>query len=228
MSLTLTIAGNKSILQSEFTSPLMLDGNYECGLLFFSTFNSIPNIHESNNVFAYGNNDVIKIPNGIYDLSALNEYIKSKMENCNIMIHPNNNTLKCSLFCTKPIDFRVKNSIGAMLGFSSTILEANKWHDSTHPVNIIPASVIRVECDLIQGSFTNGSPTHIIHEFVLNIPSGYQVIEVPKNVIYFPIKNKYISSVTLKILDLEGNLINFNNEKIQLRLHLRKRNDSLQ
>lgn len=222
MSYTLTITGNTSVLQCEFVTPLILGGDYECGLLYFSTFNTIPNIHDNNNIFAYGKNKKIQIPFGTYDLFDLEEYLQSRLNDCRIKIRPNNNTLKCSVFCTQSINFEIENSIGSFLGFSKTILEPHKWHESTHPLNIIPVSVVRIECDFIQGSYTNGSPTHIIHEFLLNIPPGHQLIEVPKNIIYFPIRKNDISIVTVKILDLEGKLIDFRNENIQLSLHIRK------
>lgn len=222
MSITITITGNESILQSEFIPPLILDDNYDCGLLYFSSFNSIPNINNSNNVFAYGKQEEIKIPCGTYDLFDLKDYLKSKIKDCELKIEPNNNTFKCSLFCSEKINFDVKNSVGPLLGFPEMMLESNKWHESIYSVSIIPVSVLRIECDLVQGSYTNGLPTHIIHEFVLNVPPGSQLIEVPKNVIYFPIKKKIVSSITVKILDLEGKLINFQNENIHMCLHLQK------
>lgn len=221
MSTTITITGNESVLRSDFIPPLILDDNYECGLLHFYTFNSIPNINENNNVFVYGNKE-IRIPYGTYDLFDLHDYLESKINDCTIIIRPNNNTFRCSLFCSEQINFGVNNSLGPLLGFSKTKLESNKWYESEFPVSIIPVSVIRIECDLVQNSYTDGLPTHIIHEFVPNVPPGHQLIEVPTNIIYFPIKQKLISSITVRILDLKGKLINFRNENIQLCLHLQK------
>lgn len=222
MSLTLTITGNKSVLETEFNPPLTLDGENECGLLYFSTFNAISNINEGNNVFAYGKNKTIVIPCGTYDLFDIYKYLSNHIKDCHLKIEPNINTFKCNLYCTEPIDFKVKNSIGPLLGFSKVSLISNKWHESDKPVNILPLSVIRIECDLIQGSYTNGVPTHIIHEFVLNTPPGHQLIEIPRNVIYFPVKKSHISSISVKVLDLKGNLINFKEEDIHLSLHIRK------
>lgn len=222
MSLTLTFTGNNSILQSEFVPTLTLDSNYECGLIYFSTFNSIHNINANNNVFVYGEKNTIMIPHGSYDLYDLNDYIKANAKNCHINIYPNKNTLQCCIYCDQKINFSVKNSIGSLLGFSKTVLESNKLHVSNTPVSIIPVSVIRIECDLVHGSFTNGLPTHIISEFPLSVPPGHQLIEVPKNIIYFPIRKRNISEITVKVLDSEGELINFNKENIQLCLHIRK------
>ena len=54
-------------------------------------------------------------------------------------------------------------------------------------------NVIRIECDLVNGSYCNGSPTHFIHEFVSDTPLGDSYIEIPRNIIYFPIKILYLN-----------------------------------
>lgn len=223
MSFTLSINGNKSELNTNYFPPLTLNKKYECGLLYFSALNSVPNINNENNVFMYGNEGKqIIIPCGLYDLQDINDYVKTRVQDCDIQIKANNNTLKCSIFCSQCINFEVKNSIAPLLGFPPVKLEANKWHESMNPVSILPLTVIRIECDLVQGSYINGSPSHIIYEFVPNVAPGYQFIEVPRNVIYFPLRKKIITSVSIKIVDSEGNLINFQNENIQLCLHLRE------
>lgn len=136
MSITVTISGNKSELDTFFQPPLYLSGQFECGLLYFSVLNSIPNA-------------------------------------------------------------RINN-------------------------NIIP--VIRIECDLVHGSYSNGLPTHIIHEFVSNTATGQQIIEIPRNPIYFPVNKNTITSISIKIVDQFGFCINFREEhkNIELRLHIRK------
>lgn len=223
MSLTFTITGNKSLLETCFQPPLNVDGDYECGLLFFSALNCVPNIHAYNNVFAYGKNvQKLHIPHGNYDLYDLLDYLTTKLDSCEIKIKPNNNTLKCLIYCNESIRFDVENSIGNVLGFDNVILEANKWHESKNTVNILPLSAIRIECDLVQGSYTNGLPSHILHEFVPNVPPGHRFIELPQNIIYFPINKTNISEITLKIIDLNGNYVNFQKENIILRLHLRR------
>lgn len=223
MSITVTLSGAKSALETYFHPPLSLEDKYECGLLYFSAYNSIPNVDLKNNTFCYGNEDKqLKLPPGSYDFYDICDHLESNLTDCEIIIRPNNNTLKCSLFCSKIVNFDVENSIGGLLGFSKSKLEPNRWHESVKPVNILPVSIIRIECDLIQGSFTNGLPSHTIHEFVASVPPGYKYIEVPRNVIYFPINKRNISSITIKVVDENGNLVNFREEKIQLRIHLRK------
>lgn len=223
MSITVTLSGAKSVLETYFHPPLSLEDKYECGLLYFSAYNSIPNVDIKNNTFSYGNeNKQLKLPTGSYDLYDICDYLESNLTDCEIKIRPSNNTLKCSLFCSEIVNFDIANSIGSLLGFSKSKLDPNKWHESDNPVNILPVSIIRIECDLILGSFTNGLPSHTIHEFVASVPSGYKYIEVPRNVIYFPINKINISSITIKVVDENGNLVNFREEEIHLRIHLRK------
>lgn len=90
-----------------------------------------------------------------------------------------------------------------------------------HYINNNTRPVIRIECDLIYGSYTNGLPTHVIHEFVYNTASERHYIETPQSVIYFPLNKNIISSICIKIVDQFGYIIDFI-EHIQLRLHLRK------
>lgn len=90
------------------------------------------------------------------------------------------------------------------------------------PITNRGLSVIRIECDLVHGSYCNGLPTHFIHEFVSDTTPGHQCIEIPQNVIYFPVNKNIISSVSVKIVDQFGRCINFGEEQVQLRLHLRK------
>lgn len=223
MSSTITISGNKSILESQFQPPIIVNDKYECGLLYFSVLNAVPNINVKNNLFSYGDEGKqLKIPYGAYDLYDICEYLENEIDDCEIKIKPNNNTLTCSLFCSKVVNFEPRNSVGRILGFPNVKLEPNKWHVSKDPVNIIPLSVIKIECDLVQGSYNNGSPSHVLYEFVPNVPPGHRYIELPQNIVYLPINRNIISTLTVKIVDQHNNCIDFRGEDIQLRLHLRR------
>lgn len=221
MSFTLSITGNSSTLSTYYPNTLQLNEQYECALLHFSTFNSIPNIDKTNNKFYYGSNEVIEIPEGTYELQDINDYLKSKIKDASIKLQCNNNTLKTTVFCTKNINFSKEDTIRNLLGFDKQILEPNKWHVSQFPVNILPTTVIRIECDIVSGSYTNGKPSHIIHEFALNVPPGYRIIEIPKNAIYFPVNQNNISCIHIRLIDINNRLINLRGEEVQLYLHLR-------
>lgn len=223
MSFTLSVTGNNSLLTTNYSPTLELEGEYECALLYLSTFNSIPNIDAKNNIFYYGEHDVVEIPEGAYELQDLNDYIKEQMKNTTFNLFCNNNTLKTYLFSTKDIHFGKERGLGSLLGFGDKTLEANKLHESQHPVNILSTTVVRIECDIVSGSYINGKSSHIIHEFAPNVPPGYRLIEIPKNVIYFPVNQNNITSINIRILDIKNNLINLRGEEVQLYLHLRRK-----
>nr|AUH25521.1 ORF 6 [Spodoptera frugiperda]DAC81445.1 TPA_asm: penton [Spodoptera moth adintovirus 1] len=224
MSLTLSITGNSSTLTTYYPNTLQLNGQYECALLHFSTFNSIPNIDETNNKFYYGS-EIIEIPEGTYELQDISDYLKSEIKGTSIKLDCNNNTLKTTLYCSKDVNFEKENTFRRLLGFDKQVLKGNKWHVSQFPVNILPTTVVRIECDIISGSYINGEPSHIIHEFALNVPPGYRIIEIPKNAIYFPINQNNISCIHIRLLDINNRLINLRGEEVQVYLHLRRKND---
>lgn len=282
----LTFNGQTSQLNVEYFPAIDLsDGDYVCGLVDFQTFNSIPNIDETNNLFFYGYTDplstnevagrvdsggddesfeieavignisggnsdsdntkntpqmitrkkpivkrnqpltCIQIPTGSYEVADLYKYLKKilRRRNVEIMLEANKNTLQCEIMSSQPIDFTKSNTIGPLLGFRhGQVLKKNTVHVSELPADILKVNVIRVECSIINGSYLNGKPSHTIHEFSPRVPPGYKIIEVPQNVIYFPVTVKNIHTISLSILDQQNRSINFRGETITIRLHIKK------
>lgn len=294
-SLTLTLSGKSSQLQANYFPAIDLsDGDYVCGLIDFQTFNSIPNIDESNNLFYYGhenlssneiahessssseiikNNDgivgvssisndnddssiidaividqkpeensvkivrpprkknaklplaCIKIPTGSYEVDDLGKYLSKTLSDKGVLIglRTNNNTLKSELWCSQPVDFTKPNSVGAVLGFKNKKpLRANKAHISQLPADIMKINVIRVDCNIISGSYLNNRASHTIHQFSPTVPPGYKIVEVPQNVIYFPVTVQNIDTLNLSIIDQDDRIVDFRGETITIRLHIKK------
>lgn len=292
-SITLTLSGNSSQLQAQYFPSIDLsDGNYVCGLIDFQTFNSIPNVDDSNNLFYFGHENLqneqhnttndknidqisldlkminsneidndwyfydvepgdhdggkaqkdrksrsyntvkqkqplscLQIPTGSYEVEHLSRCLKRSLAHSNVKfeLEANKNTLQCEIICSQPIDFCKPNTIGQLLGFrSNKVLQENKVHVSQLPADILKISVIRVECNVIAGSYLNNHPSHTIHEFSPRVPPGYKIIEVPQNVIYFPVTVKYIHALNLSIVDQNNRPINFRGETITIRLHIKK------
>lgn len=231
MSLSLTLSANSSILSYTFNPPIYLDESidYEVGLVTFNSFNTIPNVDETNNVFAFAIYNIqhnFKIPVGAYELDDLIKIIKEKMseidKDATIDIIPNLNTSHISLKSNRKILFDYPNSIGQVFGFNSTILSPNDIHLSTRPVNILKVNSIGIDCSIATGSYLNGLPVHIIHQFFPTVPSGYKIVEAPQNILYYPVSVKTINNITVKIIDQRGELINFQEEEVTLTLHIRK------
>jgi hypothetical protein len=223
MSFTVSITGKGSSLITNYSPTLELRGDYECGLLYFSTFNSIPNIDERNNKFYYGEDEAITIPEGSYELQDICDYLKSNMKDSVLKLTCNNNTLKTNIFCSKDVHFNKSNSLGKILGFGTETVKANISSESQYPVSILSTTIVRIECDVISGSFVNGRASHIIYEFVPNVPPGYRIIEIPKNLIYFPVNQSSINAISIRLLDAENKQVNLRGEEVQLYLHFRKK-----
>lgn len=270
-TLTLTLNGKSSHLHAEYFPPIDIsDGDYVCGLIDFQTFNAVPNVDETNNLFHFHfkvkkvvpekqksktddsanfsnvqkaligalgvdtieineneeiRSECITIPVGSYEITQIADYLREQLEKHGVIFHlqPNKNTLKCEMTCsTWLVDFSKENSIGSLLGFSPKLYVGNVMHVSEATVKITRVNAVRIDCDLIKGSYINNKPAHTIHEFSIKVEPGYKIIEVPNKVIYFPIVVKSISSVNISLIDQENKLIDFRGETITLRIHIKK------
>lgn len=224
-SLTLSLSGTSSTLEAQFFPPIELAPNkhYVLGLVELLTFNSIPNIDEGNNKFYVGS-EIITLPTGSYEITDIEDHLIDKLlsKNITISLKPNNNTLRSEIKCSAPIDFSPKDSIGHLLGFAPRTLTPNVLHSSDQPVTILKVNAVRIECNITSGAYINGQKVHTIHEFFPAVPPGYKIIEVPTQVIYLPVAVKSIDHLQIRIVDQDGNLINFRREVITVRLHIKQ------
>lgn len=230
-SITVTLTGKTSSLSSCFYPEIELDEkfNYSCSLLDFHTYNSVPNINEGNNKLAYTMNGVQReliIPIGSYEIDDLVEYINTffMAENVNFVLRGNKNTLKCSFNCDRvvTINFSKANSVCSVLGFDAKDISDSTFKEAERPVNIQNINTIRIDCDLTSGSFHNGNSTHTIYEFTPSVNPGYKIIEQPNNLIYLPLVRKRISTVSVRVVDQNGELIDFRGENITCRIHIKR------
>lgn len=230
MSLTITLDGTTSDLQAFYTPPIILEGrNWEIGLIDFHTYNSIPNIDETNNAIVIGDH-VLQVPTGTYEIEELGQYINSELralknapEETNfVKIRGNNSTMKCEIESELEIDLSLDRSLAPILGFEPRVLHPGKIHISNRPVDIVKVNDIRIECNIASGSFVNNRPSHFIYGFYPDVPPGYKMIQRPSTVIYHPIVTNIISYLRIRVLDQNHQLINFRNELITIRLHLRQ------
>lgn len=229
MASTITLSGNRSVLTAEFFPPIELQKNtdYVCGLVDFQTYNSIPNIDETNNLFHIGD-EIITIPLGSYEIVDIYKFIYQTLverkRDYNFVLFINTNTLQCILAANVPILLNQYRTIGKTLGFTPKELLPNIKHKSDMKVNISKVNAVRIECNIITGSYVNNKLVHTIHEFAPVVPPGYKIVEVPRNVIYLPVNVKQITTVTIKLVDQDNHLINFRGETVTVRLHIKPNN----
>lgn len=224
-SLTLTLSGTSSILETHYFPPIELSAskNYHLGLVELLSFNAIPNIDIGKNKLYIGK-EVIVLPTGSYEIDDIDAYVREqlKSKHINFSLKPNNNTLRSVISCSENIDFRPQDSIARLLGFTHRQLLTNISHSSDLPVAILKVNALRVECNITSGAYINQHKVHTIHEFFPAVPSGYKIIEVPSQVIYLPIAVRIIDNLQLRIVDQDGDLVNFRGEVTTIRLHIKE------
>ena len=224
---TITLNGNSSELICDIFPPLEVNRNTQICLLSLQTNNSIPNVEPGCNTIGFrgmlGVHEDIIIPTGSYELNGLEMAIKKILPEfvSQFQLKANSNTLKCLITCSHEIDFTMKNNISNLLGFENKVYESETIHESENVVNISKINCIKVQCNLISGSFNDGIASQTIHEFFPTVPPGYKIIEVPKHLVFYPLHSTTISKVQITIKDQNGNLINLRGEPITVRLQVR-------
>jgi len=224
-SLTLTLSGKSSNLEARYFPPIELSSNksYVLGLVEFLAFNTIPNIDVGYNKFYIGNK-VLTIPTGSYEIENINDYITEQLQGTDIIfsLAGNYTTLQCEITTNHNIDFTKSDSIGRILGFSPRILErSNKTYKSDLLVSITNVNALRIECNITTGAYFNNHKVHTIHEFFPSADPGNKIIEVPSPVIYLPVNVKVIDFIQLQIVNQDGDMVNFQEEVITIRLHIK-------
>jgi len=251
MSRTFSLRGTSSVLSTDFYPPLELEpsSEYALTLLSLHTYNTIPNIEEGiNNGFYFGDKkfdtesekhkDFIGIPTGVFELTDIEVYLQKELQrrgyipsgivekwqyDSYLSIKPNNNTLKCEVKSVFRINFTPTNSLASVLGFSKRSLLQNEQHMSDIPVNIIKVLTVRIECSIVSGSYYNNKPSHTLYEFAPSSSPGHSINIEPRNLVYLPlIRQRTISNITLKLINQDGELVNFQGEPIVIRLELKK------
>jgi len=235
-SYTVAVSGSTSTLRTVLFPAITLHGSkqWEVALLDFTTYNSIPNIIEGvNNTLHYykekdkdgkytqGSN--IELKTGSYEIDDINRVLQTGLGRDNIKIIANNNLLRSLIKSKYYIDFTKEHSIGSLLGFpqSTNILKNNTAHLSPETVNIIKVNSINVSCNIIKGSYRDGTNEHILHTFYPTVPPGFKIMEKPHNLVYLPVNTSHISDIVLNVLDQDGNLVDFRGEVISIRLHIK-------
>lgn len=234
------ITSNKSDIKINFTPPIELNSNrnYKLGLLWFSAYNTIFNVDKTNNRFEYydytGKKQLIVLDPGCYEIIQINTEIQRQMQkqikdqilNKLIKIELDKSTSKSILSIPEGmfVSCDTENSILQILGFNKANKKISGYVKSDNIINIIKISTINIECNLVSGSYLNGTPSNILYSFPsYSVPVGFKILEKITHPVYLPInKTSMISHMKIRIVDENNNLINFNGEEICMSLELKQ------
>ncbi|KAE9521394.1 hypothetical protein AGLY_018216, partial [Aphis glycines] len=206
---TITLNGNSSEMSCDIFPPLEVKNTSQLCLLSLQTHNSIPNIEPDCNTIGFRNSlgkcVNVTIPTGSYEIINLESTIQKLLPNhvTLFQLKADGSTLKCSMTCSHDIHFTIEHNISKILGFENKVYSENTKHESERIVNIMKVNCIKIDCNLISGSFSNGIPSQTIHEFFPSSPPGHKIIEVPKHLVFYRLNStsisKKINSSTSKI-----------------------------
>lgn len=229
----------------QISPPVKLDPNYnwECGLWSLSAWNTQNNISPqlNNNQLRYYNGTTwkpITLITGSYDIIELNDTIQNIMflngdynsaESTTdkpvyyITFVPNNATGLLTIEIAPASGYQFDISIGnfsRMLGFTPQILTTSATGtmivDVTNGVDSW-----HVHCSIAGGSFDGGVESDILYGFVPASPKGYEVIEAPNNVMFFPVNTNVINSIRMQLTDQNNNPVDLNGNHITYRIVIR-------
>lgn len=245
-SLTVAFTGKSSVLHADFFPHITLDPDSGCcGLLDFTSYNSIPNITRGKNsefiyqkdaaaaaINASVKNKIISLPTGAYEVEDILKYLKIELslEKINLWYEINVAASKVRIQFSNNIEW-IGGSVLNVLGFnkeagSSLTFKKNDVYWSDAIVKITDIDVIRIDCDIVSGSYINGKPGHTIHQFShCKVSPGHKFIEVPKHIVYLPINEKQLQTIQISIVDQDGRPIDFRGEQISCRIHIKKADD---
>lgn len=221
MSITLLLSGRTNVLESTYSPPISLDRPYLIGLTDFVAYNSIPNIFPNTGYFVYDEKNVFKIPDGAWEIDAIETYLKGMLGPEAITLRASNSTFKCDIKSEHEIDFTSPSSLGSLLGFSPRVLSPRVWHTSDLPIQINPVNIISLECNVATGSYVNGTMAHTLFAFAPNVPPGFKMALAPRKIIYSQVNTQTIDRLTINIVDQSGKPVSFGGEEVTARLHLR-------
>ena len=175
----------------------------------------------------------IKIPNGIYDVEQLNEFINRRLaaekEDPDIAkIVPNFSSLRVIIELKQNCQFDLSRSdLHKILGFEKKIVK--KTEEGIDPVDITRGvDVLYIHCNIVGGSFDNNMASDILYSFNPASEPGSMISINPINPIYLPVNSKTdIQYITMSLTDQKRRLINLNGQHVNYLLHLRPISNSV-
>lgn len=242
-SFTVAFSGHTSTLYADFFPEIILDpySKYSCGLLDFTSYNSIPNISDKkqNNTFQFkkkieSSNDgvveTITFPTGAYEIEDIIKYLKQQLASYKVNLEYEISVATSRVQIIFDVDVEwVSGSVLNIIGFQQQqlllphIFKAKTSYWSTDIVKITDIDIIRIECDIVTGSYINGKECHTIHQFShCKTAPGFKFIEIPQHIIYLPMEKKQLRNIQIRVVDQNNSLIDFRGEQISCRIHIKK------
>ena len=236
----IVVRGNKSRLKTLFSSPLK-GRDYELSLVGLSTYYSFPNIDKTNNKIIIESPDgkvyTLRLPKGCYEVTEINDRITALMSwqkgKAEVEVKQDPVTLRSLLYIKEKgwlVQFTGNDNLGKVLGFTKETYHYQTDdkghavpHNSENIVNILSVNSILIHCDVITGSMVDGVMQPVIFHCSPNVSPGNKIVSEPVNPIYLPVSKDVINELNIWVTDQDNNLLDLQEEKIVITLHMRQR-----
>jgi hypothetical protein len=237
----LNLSSNESTFEYSFPREF-LDKNYEIGLVKLDgtlEINKQMNVNYTNNKFYYSVNGVdqnnnpvkeekgIDIPNGKYEFNGLITAINGMLKKDKDFFKASLEDGKATIDITKreySIDFSRQNTLANVFGFGSKVLTHGK-HISENKYNSNTVDNIFTWCNLIDDSYVNNRKINSIYKFRFDndeISKQNLLISIePRQIIYHKVTSRP-NKIIIKLVDINNNLIEFDNINLFIELHMKE------
>lgn len=211
----------------QFSPPLQLGSlAYEMALQFFTGINSVFNI-TSNMTINYTINATpytCIVPPGLYPIANLSTVLDTSIVNnggrtLDVQLLANVNSNRSVVQINDSVNVYTVTftdpHFAFLMGFpQSTVVSSTttspdlpNFNSDGSNTNTIDSFNLSVDC--IQGSVLNGQTSNIIYSFIpAYSPAGY-ISERPINLTWIQVNKSIINSINFKMLDNNGNFLNF-------------------
>lgn len=224
-SIIVSLSGNTPTISIDLHPEIELDERFEysCCLLDFSIRNTVfTYVMRGDNFVKYVDGDdvdrIARLNPGEQDVVTLFNLVQDlfKRYDCDTRFFFDPHEMKYRIKTTKPISMSL--GVAQATGFDELAMDKNSTTVSSYRLGQFNAETIRVNCNLVDGSYHNGVRTHVIHEFTPKPVSDYKLIEQPQHLIYLPVIKQRINSVNITVTDQNGNLLHLKRGVIHCRL----------
>ena len=117
------------------------------------------------------------------------------------------------------ISFRFDDSITDISAFKLNLIH-EEYNLSDYPVDILSFNKKFLECDIGQGMFFKRKRSSILHNFTMDVDSGYKYIEKLRGGVqgYMMESKNFISTICFITKNENNELVSFNGQSITFRL----------